>query len=68
MCVFGNMMNDIQCTVSLHVDDIFVMWKDMNVIDAMVRQLTEKYIGVMVTKGNAQLYLGMTMDFKSYIE
>jgi Reverse transcriptase (RNA-dependent DNA polymerase) len=70
-CVYNsNDSNGVQCSICLHVDDLFVSSKSMEMIDALVKKLTEKYKTITVNDGPIITYLGMNFDFsnKGYVE
>jgi histone deacetylase 1/2 len=62
-CVFNKLVNGIQCTVLIYVDDLFVTCKNLSMIDALESLLKAKFKEVSVHEGPVHSYLGMTWDF-----
>jgi len=63
MCVFNREANGVQCTVSIHVDDLFITCVDEDVIEELLADLTDKYKDLSINRGKVHSYLGMTFDF-----
>jgi hypothetical protein len=62
-CVFNKVINDVQCTVLIYVDDIKISSTDIESINTVVKELTRVYKKVNVNNGQLQSYLGMTIDY-----
>ena len=62
-CVFNMTRKEVQCTIVLHVDDLFVTCADETVIDDVLKSLKEKYGETNESRGNKHNYLGMVFDF-----
>jgi len=64
-CVFNKMSDDgVQCTIAVHVDDLFITSKSDIMIDELVAHLKDVYKKVKVTEGKEHLYLGMLFKFQ----
>jgi hypothetical protein len=62
-CVFNKSVNDVQCTICLHVDDMMITCADKVILDDFVSKLTAEYEDCVVHRGKVHSYLGMTFDF-----
>lgn len=62
-CVFNLGVGDEQCTICLHVDDLFITCKNMNTIKGVTKKLKEVYKEVKIKEGNKHSYTGMNFDF-----
>ena len=68
LCVVNKTINDKQCTIGWHVDDLMISHVDEDVIEDIVRKLQEKYgkeAPLTVNRGKIHDYLGMTIDFST---
>jgi hypothetical protein len=67
ICVFNKMVNGVQCTITLHVDDLMVTSVTEALIDEVMNLLRSKYerpgAKLDVKEGTLHNYLGMTFDF-----
>jgi hypothetical protein len=62
-CVFNKRSdNGTQCTVALHVDDLFMTSVSTSMIDELCEGLRAKYGDVSRSNGPVVNYLGMTFD------
>ena len=63
ICVF-NRTNDrgIQCTATVHVDDLLIVSTDSAMIDALAEGLRVRYGEISKTEGTTLNYLGMVFD------
>ena len=53
----------VQCSISIHVDDIIITSSCIKVMDEVIKKLKSTYKDVKVHKGNLLSYLGLTFDF-----
>ena len=67
ICVFNKTVDGIQCTITLHVDDLMITSKSEKLIDELTAILKQKYerddAPIVVNEGKIHKYLGMTFDF-----
>jgi hypothetical protein len=63
ICVFNKTVNDVQCTVCIHVDDLFFTCIDESIIERTLDSLISVYKEVTIKRGKIQQYLGMYLDF-----
>jgi hypothetical protein len=67
ICVFNKEVQGVQCTITLHVDDLMVTSINEKLIDEVMDTLKSKYerpdAKLDVKEGNIHNYLGMTFDF-----
>ena len=67
ICVFNKVVNGVQCTITLHVDDLMITSVNELLIDEVLDILKRKYSKedspLTVKEGNIHNYLGMTFDF-----
>ena len=67
-CVANKYINELQCSIVWHVDDLKISHQDTAVVDEVIASLRAKYgkIGKMtVRRGKKHDYLGMTLDFSN---
>ena len=62
-CVVNKMIEEIQCTILWHVDDIKVSHKNEEVVDNILRQLEKVFGKLTVCKGDTHKYVGMEIYF-----
>ena len=65
-CVANKMINNKQCTILWHVDDLKISHVDAEVVEDIISRLNERYGGrapLTVTRGKVHEYLGMTIDY-----
>jgi hypothetical protein len=63
-CVFNKVdSTGVQCTLALHVDDIFATSESLALLDALAKCLEDKYHEYRRQDGPVIGYLGMTFDF-----
>ena len=66
MCTMNKIVNDSQLTIVWHVDDCKISHIDSSVVDALIKQLEDRFgkeTPVTVTRGLVHDYLGMTIDY-----
>ena len=67
ICVFNKSVEGVQCTITLHVDDLMVTSVNEKLIDEVMDMLRLKYeredAKLEVKEGKIHNYLGMTFDF-----
>jgi histone deacetylase 1/2 len=67
ICVFNKVVDGVQCTITLHVDDLMVTSVTEGLIDEVMNLLRYKYerpgAKLDVKEGKLHNYLGMTFDF-----
>ena len=61
-CVMNMMINDHQCTVLWHVDDLKISHKDEQVVVDVLKYLEECYGKLSVTLGKSHTYIGMNIE------
>jgi hypothetical protein len=62
-CIFNKMVNGIQCTVCVYVDDLLMTCAKEQVLADLVSKLKQQYKELTVSTGTKHSYLGMTFDF-----
>ena len=65
-CVANKGINETQCTIIWHVDDLTISHKDSAMVNEVIASLSNEYgkVGEMTVKrGKIHYYLGMTLDF-----
>ena len=66
-CVFNKEIEGVQCTITLHVDDLMVTSVSESMIDEVMDTLKKEYereeAKLEVKTGKVHNYLGMTFDF-----
>jgi hypothetical protein len=65
-CVANKIIDDKQCTILWHVDDIKISHADPKVVNGVLDQLQGRYgkeSPLTVTRGKVHNYLGMTIDY-----
>ena len=65
-CVANKIIEDSQCTVLWHVDDIKISHVNENVVTSVIEYLSGKYgaeAPLTVMRGKVHRYLGMTLDY-----
>jgi hypothetical protein len=65
-CVANKMIKGKQCTIIWHVDDLKISHVDPDVIEEIIKKISDKYgkeDPVTVNRGKIHDYLGMTIDF-----
>jgi hypothetical protein len=67
ICVFNKTVEGVQCTITLHVDDLMVTSIKEQLIDEVMNALRKEYerdgAALDVKVGKVHNYLGMTFDF-----
>jgi hypothetical protein len=65
-CIFNKVVNDIQCTCVIYVDDLMITCKDKSVIEATLSHLGKAFESdLTIHEGPIVNYLGMRFDFSS---
>jgi len=64
-CVANKIINDKQCTITWHVDDLKISHVENPVIDDILKKLGDKYGELTVTRGKVHDYLGMLIDYSA---
>ena len=64
-CVFNKLVNDVQCTICLYVDDLMITCADEKILDEVINLLESKYEGAKASKSKVHSYLGMMFDFST---
>ena len=62
-CVFNMIVRDVQITVCIYVDDLIITCTMPDVIEEVLKKLSEVYIDITIHKGDIHSYLGQTFDF-----
>ena len=62
-CVLNAKMNDVQVTITLHVDDLLVSSVSKKNIDTVISFMQSKFEKITVHNGKVLKYLGMLFDF-----
>ena len=62
-CVFNKLVDGVQITIVVYVDDLFISCKDENIIKNLVGNLRSHFAELTVHDGITHSYLGMTFDF-----
>ena len=64
VCVFNKRdISGVQCTVSVHVDDLMIMSTSKSMISELTDGLKKKYGEITLKHGPTINYLGMVLDF-----
>ena len=63
LCVLNAMMNDVQVTITLHVDDLLVSSVSEKNVKIVVEFMQSKFEKISVHTGKVLKYLGMLFDF-----
>ena len=66
-CVFNKMINDKQCTILFHVDDLKISHTSDDTISEIIKKLSTRFgklAPLTVTRGKVHKYLGMTLDYR----
>ena len=66
MCVLNKEINNSQCTIMFHVDDLKISHLQPKVVTGIIKSLNDRYGGIMpltVSRGKLHDYLGMTFDY-----
>ena len=61
-------INDTQCTVLWHVDDLKISHRDSSVVSTILHELDDWYgdhMPLTIMRGKVHDYLGMKIDFSS---
>lgn len=62
-CVFNKVVNEVQVSVYVHVDDLMVTSKNEDLIKDLHQLLQNKYGTMQLNLGKVHSFLGMTFDF-----
>ena len=62
-CVFNKVVDEVQVSVYVHVDDLMVTSKNEDLIKDLHRVLQSKYGTMQLNLGKVHSFLGMTFDF-----
>ena len=63
ICVFNKTSKEgVQCTATVHVDDLLITSVDESMIDGLAEGLRQRYGEISKTKGSVLNYLGMVLD------
>ena len=65
-CVANKMINDKQCTITWHVDDLKISHVDPKVVDSVIEEIEEEFgqeAPLSKTRGKVHEYLGMRIDY-----
>jgi hypothetical protein len=69
ICVFNKVVDGVQCTITLHVDDLMITCVNEIIIDSIITTLKAKYdrpgAEIPVNSGRIHNYLGMNFDFSN---
>jgi hypothetical protein len=63
MCIMNKMINNKQCTVAWHVDDLKISHADSKVVDELLEYLSSIYGELSITRGDRHTYVGMDFYF-----
>jgi len=66
-CVANKMINDRQCTITWHVDDLKISHVEKEVVEEIVAELSRRYAkhaDLTVERGNTHDYLGMVIRYE----
>jgi hypothetical protein len=62
-CVFNKLVDGVQCTVCIYVDDLMITCADINIIEDVLQQLSKSFQDITVHRGQVHSYIGQTFDF-----
>ena len=65
-CVANKVINNKQCTIAFHVDDLKISHRDEEVVTNIIEELNKRFGDIMplsVSRGKVHDYLGMTFDY-----
>ena len=66
--VANNDIDDSQCTIIWHIDDLKISHLNEKVVTSIINQISERYGGIMplsISRGKVHDYLGMTFDYST---
>jgi hypothetical protein len=64
-CIFNKLVDGIQITVVIYVDDLFISSKSLSAISSLEALLLAKFTDITINDGLIHSYLGMTWDFST---
>lgn len=62
-CIANKIINNKQCTIGWHVDDMMLSHDDTNVVTQVIRDIEEHFGEMTVTRGRKHVFLGMDIEF-----
>ena len=62
-CIFNKIVDGIQSTVCIYVDDLMVTSKDLSMVQEVIDTLKSKFQNIEIHDGPVHSYLGMSWDF-----
>jgi histone deacetylase 1/2 len=62
-CVFNKIINGVQCTICLYVDDLLITCGSLEALEVVSERLGTRFEGLTPDVGVKHSYLGMTFDF-----
>ncbi|VEU41596.1 unnamed protein product [Pseudo-nitzschia multistriata] len=65
-CTANKVINQAQCTIVWHVDDLKISHRDLKVVDQVINDLNTEFgktAPLTVTRGKIHDYVGMTIDY-----
>ena len=65
-CVANKTINDKQCTILWHVDDLKILHVDATAVTKIIATLNQEFVNetpLTVNRGKVHDYLGMTLDY-----
>ena len=65
-CVANKTINNKQCTIVFHVDDLKISHVDEEVVSSIIKELSDRFgdiIPLSISRGKVHDYLGMTFDY-----
>ena len=62
-CVMNAVIENVEITIGIHVDDLIITCKDKKVLDSVIEKIREKFKSINVKHGPIVPYLGMMFDF-----
>jgi hypothetical protein len=78
ICVFNQVIDGVQITVTVHVDDMLIATKNQKLADELVEKLKKRYKTITVKRGKQLEYLGLNImvnddgtldvDMKRYLD
>ena len=65
-CVANKLINNKQCTIAFHVNDLKISHKDEEVVINIIEELNKRFGDIMplsISRGKVHDYLGMPFDY-----
>lgn len=64
-CMTNRNIQGSQCTIAWHVDDLKISHKSQAIVDRMLKQLSDIYRDLNITRSSKHTFMGMDLEFNS---